>query len=658
MNRRRKTSLRFKVSLAWALAAAFILFFSGFAMITIVKMKRINDLAAHSLHLSKQISQLEPLRLYLTEKNGAPDKKNAESLLQILLEGDPFINKVVLVDQFGKIPFTILTENGEIEFEEESSTMISLPFKDLLINQKPSLVEKEWEYRVPLSFESNIPWGVMKVHWRPEATWKYFRLLKGGVVHISGIGSLLAFMIGYFLLHRTYGREQKRLTENLCLISGGDFVQRIDTQSYSRGVAEIGVNMNRILHEFEEEKKKSEILDQSLRQIERGCADYRRSLNERTNELERIRREMRESMIHLFEMLWCGIIIIDDQYKIHYINEQAERLLRFARLEDSNLSDEKIKNCLSPLIRHGSVDVVDDMCVWPQPSLGQSVSCHIRASRIPTGTADRLYYLLLRDEGGYPKRHNSAYFSERLLLDYLVHDSSLNDSSSSDELESRLILKEDRFRTCLRRLETFHALEKGEIGPVASIRLSTWLRNHFDEDNYFSQYVQLDANALELDTSIRTPECIIREMIDSMMILIWKLIQANRSNLDQVMVLRASVDSSGKPMITLTLPGLMKRDSIHIHDLLNERMPAHLSDELSDASLENLEMDICYSLFRCVKQLLRAHIVCVYSESKKMAMVRMIIENHSISNVKEDMDVPAAQITANRDLIHQFLSPL
>ncbi|MGC9326133.1 MAG: hypothetical protein ACP5I1_00735, partial [Candidatus Hinthialibacter sp.] len=292
------------------------------------------------------------------------------------------------------------------------------------------------------------------------------------------------------------------------------------------------------------------------------------------------------------------------------------------------------------------------------PSFGQSVSCHIRASRIPTGTVDHLYYLLLRDEGGYPKQHNSAYFSERLLLDYLVHDSSLNDSHNTEEIESRFILKEDRFRACLRRLETYHALEKGEFGPVASIRLSTWLRNHFNEDNYYSQYVEIDANALDLDTSIRTPECILRGMIDSMMIVIWKLIQANQSNLDQSMVLRASVDSNGKPMITLTLPGLMKKDSIQIHDLLNERMPAHLSEELSGASLENLEMDICYSLFRCVKQLLRAHIVCVYSETKKMAMVRMIIENHSFSNVKEDADGDAAKIAANRELIHQFLSPL
>ncbi|MGC9326492.1 MAG: hypothetical protein ACP5I1_02550, partial [Candidatus Hinthialibacter sp.] len=117
-------------------------------MVTLVKMKRIHDLADHTLHLSKQISQLQPLRLYLMEQRGAPDQENAESLMKILLAGDPFIHKVILEDQFGKICFTVLAENGEIAFEEDITEDVSLSFKDVLASKKPSLIEKDWEYRV------------------------------------------------------------------------------------------------------------------------------------------------------------------------------------------------------------------------------------------------------------------------------------------------------------------------------------------------------------------------------------------------------------------------------------------------------------------------------------------------------------------------------
>lgn len=659
MNRSQKRCLRFKVSVVWALVSAMVVFIGGYALVTLVKVKRIGDLATHSVRLANQIENLPAFRSYLLEENGAPSKEEAESMLGILLEGDPFIEETILTDQFGKVFFRILKAENKIREGLETSS-IPFPLQDILTHQQPSFVEKDWEYRVPISLDSNIPWGILQVRWRPDATWKYFWLLKVSIAYITGGAFCVSFLAGFFLLRRTYDREQNRLTESLSLICGSDYTQRIDTQSFSRGFAEIGVHMNRILHEIEEEKKKSEILDQSLRQIERGCSDYRRALNERLAELDLIRREMRESLIHLFDLLWCGVVVIDDQYRIQYINELAERLLRFARMEDSVLSDERLKTCLSPLIRHGSVDAVDDLCVWPQPALGQSVSCHVRAARIPTGGGDRLYYLLLREEGGYPKKHNSAYYSERLVLDYLVHDPRLEDAEEQGQGISfgASLIQEDRFRACLRRLETFHVLEKGDVGPVSSIRLTSWLRNHFSEEDVFARYLHLDANVPDLDISLRIPERILREFMDTIVVLISGMIESKKLRASQYMVIRASVDSRGKPMITLSLPGLKKKEAAHIHEVLNERVVANHNEDGETGNLEDLEIDICYSLFRCVKQLLRAHIVCVYSEIKKLAMVRLTIENQSFTpnyGPSDPVEIPP-EPSPNKDLIHQFLS--
>jgi len=275
------------------------------------------------------------------------------------------------------------------------------------------------------------------------------------------------------------------------------------------------------------------------------------------------------------------------------------------------------------------------------------------------GGNERLYFLLLREEGGYPKKHNSAYFSEKLLLDYLVRDTSLEQSVMENAVGHRADAsrQEDRFRACLRRLEIIHALEKGDLGPVTSIRLSTWLKNHFNDDDLFSDYLNLDANVPDLEISLRTPERIFRELLDTMLILVGRLVEPRKVDPSQYLVLRASLDSGGKPMITLSLPGLTKREAMLIHELLNERVASTVLDESKDGSLEDLETDICYSLFRSVKQILRAHVVCVYSEIKKLAMVRMTIENHSFQSARtEPLDPIQSESPPKPDLVQQFLS--
>ncbi len=657
----KKRNLRFRISFVWALVTALIVFMSGYAIHLIVKVKRINDLATHSMRISTQVSNLSAIRTYLLEKPDAPDKEEAERLLKILLIGDPFIEKMVLIDQFGKIPFTIMLSDNEMMFHHDNH-LASLPLQDLLSASKPSLSEKEWEYLIPLSLESDIPWGMMKLYWRADATWKFFHFMKLGIAYITLISFFIAYILSYFLIGRTYVKEYQRLNKTLSMICGSDYSQRIETQTYSKGISEIGVHMNRIIHEIDEEKKKADILDNSLRHIERGASDYRRACNDKTTELESMRREMREGLLQLFDLLWCGIMVIDDSYNIHFINQQAERLLRFARIDDSVLNDERVKGCLASLVNNSEVDVVDDLCVWPQPSLGQSVSCQLRASKIPTGANERLFFVLLREECGYPKKHNSAYYSERLVLDFLVHDQSI-DNPQTDCMgfeNADFNVKEDRFRACLRKLETFHALEQGTMGSVSSIRLSTWLRHHFTDEDLYSNGLKLDANMPDMDITLKMPERMLREFIDSLLVIVSRMININSTTkASNFMVLRTSIDSRGKPMITLSLPRLRKMQANLLHDVLNERLSLQAIANNSESSmLEDLELDICYSLFRSVKQLLHAFIVCVYSENKKLAMVQLTIENHILTNKQnKSAEVEAeAEESLQPRLVQQFLS--
>ncbi|MFB3787462.1 MAG: hypothetical protein ACE15F_13945 [bacterium] len=664
----KKINLRFKVAVAWAMAVALLVFLCCNALFWVVKEKRGQDLARHSSMLANRIAAFPAVRSYLTEQSGAPTKDEVENLLNLLLAGDPFVDEITIIDQAGKVPFRISqsrTPEGANVSLPEREPMTPAAMHEILADGNSILIENTGDFLVRLVINPDSQWGYVKVHWKPEAFWKYYNLLKWSILCVTGAAFLLGLGMALLLLKRTYTREYYRLSKALNLLCGHDFCQRIDTQHYSPAMADIAVHVNRILQETEEEKKKNKILDDNLRQMERGCANYRKALNQKTVECEKMRQEMREGLIQLFDLLWCGVLIVDDEFGIHYINTQAERLLRFARYEESYLADDRLRTSLAPLVRFGELDRVDDLCVWPKPTFGQSVSCHVRAAKIPTAEGVPLYFVLLQEESGYPKPHNSDYYSKRLVFDILDSSGWIEESAPAGAMTSSRgdgALRE-WFQQCLDRLKTFHALEKGELGEAQPLRLASWMRAHFSGSRHFSRFLQIDDNPPELDIALQVPERVLAELLESLLIVLNRLIYPSGRYPGDSMALRASIDSRGKPVISISLPNVAKKQAARIHDLLNERID--LTGEFntdSPLTLERLEIDICYSLFRCVKQLLRVQAECVYSENIQSAMVRLILEYHSSPSRKgkeaslADSEPGNPARLASKDMIQQYLT--
>lgn len=659
MNRTYKINLRLKVSLSWSLVTAIIVFLGSYTLLLIVKEKRLTDLKRHSASLAEKIQHLPSIRAFFMEHPDAPTREEVESILNILIQDDPFIEAIILSDQFNQNSFHISQAQTE---QPANSTFSLLKIHEVMTEKKPLLLESQSEYIIPISFdqENFTPWVHVWIRWKQEATWKYFRLLKWIILLVTAISFMLAFMISLLLLKQSYTFEYKRLNKSLAAICGTDYSRQIDTKSYSSGIAEIAVYLNRIFKELNHEKRKNKILEDSLRQMERGCLDYRKALGVKTNELDVLRNELRQGLVRLFDMIWNGVAIIDSEYYIHFMNDQAERLLRFARIDDSHLVDERLRSCLSPLIRLGQVDQIDDVCVWPQQALGQFVSCNIRAAQIPSGDTTRLFFILLKEENGYPKQHGAAYFSERLVVDILSNISLSANEVDWGSVQSNISAaeREMRFKECLKRLEAFHKLENNDYGPVSVIRLSKWLKNHFvDSDDLFSRYLHLDANTPDLDVSLQVPEKVLNEHIDSMVLLLTRLVYEKESKPSKYMVLRASVDSKGKPVITISMPSLSRKLASKIHDILNERQPIVSEDKLNQGlTLEDLDLEISYSLYRYTKQLLKTVVECVYSENKQLAMLRITIENHAfVAPKKPSSDTNPVQPSQTISMIQEIL---
>ncbi len=648
--------MRLKISLISSCLISVVMLLSFLILLAIIRQKQIEDIASHSINLSKQVVSSPAVRSYLEEQLNAPSRESIEQYLHSLLEGNPYVDELTLIDHFGKIPFRI--EQQQVKQNKKTPLRAYLSIQDVISSQKPSLNEESWEYFVPLSLNQNTFWGAMRLRWRPEATWMYFDLLKKGILCVCGGCFIITFIFTYLFLLRSYTSEYSRMVKTLSLISGSDYSQRIDIHSFSRHVSEIGVFLNRLLAEIQTEKKKVAGLDESLRDIEKSYANYRKLLEMKTKELNTCRKEMRQGILILFDLLWCGVVVIDDTYRIHYINEKAERLLRFARFEEDVIVDETLKNCLAPLVRYDTVERIEDLCVWSQTDQQRSVSCRIRATSIPADDHLRLFYLLLNEESGFPRQRDSMYFSERLVIDILARGRS--DKETFDSLHSSQQVVgfaiENRFRECLRRIEDFRNLECSQFGQIVPIRLAAWLQKRFEADDLFSENLNIVTMMQEVDITMYVPELCLRELIDSAIFLITYLSGNGNNGAMKTLAVRASVDSRGKPVVTFTIPHISRKDTHNLQDVFGERGRLICeSGEEKQLSLDELEHDICVSLYLCIKKIMKIKTDCIYSENKQLATLRFTIEKHIFPTPSSEMPSQAETVQEVRDLVRDYL---
>ncbi len=645
-------NLRFKVSLVWALSVSLLMLTASLIFLSVVREKRVRELEKHSHSIAQQIANYPLILQFANQPSISQNSQKIEDYLQALIQESPFIEELSLLDRrFGKMPFHV-SQPREEQKKEIPRTAFSL--NEILSNGKPFLSENSWEYFIPFKVSSSYS-AVLRMRWKPEATWKFFHQLKYGMVYLILLCFTASFLISYIVMTRTYTNEQTRLAKTLNLIANGDLSNRVDTQSFSKGLSQIGVCLNRILSEMEQERKTTTILDDTLRQTEKNCHEYKSALQFKERELHNIKNELREGLIELFDMIWCGIAIIDKDFNIHTINEKAERLLRFAKIDDSVIVDERLKQCLLPLIRHNTKQRIDDLCVWPNTSLQRPVSCRIRAARIPTTDSIPLYFLLMQEESGYPQHLASTTFLEKLMLDCYPYET--QEEVSRDDRTQLIVERSGHFRDCLRRIESMRNLENGNVDPSRSIRVPQWLRNHFQSEDLFSNYLHIDSNTPNADIQLFIPETILSELVDSF-ITILSSFEIARSAHNQLptITLRAMVDAQGKPVLNVIIPLHSRKQANDLRDLLEERTTFYCErNGESPLTIEELEQDISLSMFRIITRLLRLRIECIYTENKQIASIRLTFEQPSFPQ-QQEADQAASSSNTVQELMRNYLS--
>ncbi len=648
---------RLNISLAWAAVTSLVVFIGCYVLLAIVRENHINNLENHSLGIAHTITGYPSIHSYIQNPTLSKDFEKVKTFIHSILKHDPFIEEISMFDLvFGKMTFRFSKSRDENKLT--NIPRAPTPSSDILASGEPVLSKNSWEFFIPVEIAQNNR-AVLRIRWQPEATWMVFHQLKWLVFWIAAITFVINGLLAFFVFTKIFNKEQSRLAKALSTIINGDRSNRIDTKSFTKGLSEIGVYFNKLLTETEQAKRTSAILDDTLRQTERGCSDYRRSLKQINEQLDSMRHEMREGMITLFEQLWCGVVIFDEDFQIHYCNDKAQQLLRFAKVENDNLIDERLRGCLEPMVRLHTRDKIDDVCVWSQTTLNRPVSCRVRSIPIPAAEGQQLFFLLLKGEDGYPNWIGSSVFLERLILDCCngqLNGHGLKDTKTS--YHNLTYETEFQFQQCLKRIESLRNLEKGDVGPVRLIRFPQWLRNRFESEDLFSQYLHIDANTPDMDIQLRLPELLLSELIDSI-VCIYTQISHNETNVkkNQSLIMRITLDSHGKPVFTIMLPHCSRNQAFSLKNVLEDRINLACEQKKDrKLTLDELEHDICLSLFRIIKRLLHIQLECVYTESKRLATTRMTIEQHVFPPIDQNRPDAYSYKDTVRDLMRHFLS--
>lgn len=647
--------LRVYLALICSSFAGLFLFVCGLLIVMVVREHLVQNQIAHSLHVARMVSHYQPLQSFMLDD---PDPRETEQIQQYvneLLNGDPFIQEISFLDPFGKLRLRVEQDSAEAG-EADPVSRSSPSLQTLLQTGEPELAEESREFFIPLAKEGEVSWGVMRVRWNDSFATQLIEPLRN-ILFYGSLGMFAGlFLLLVFLLRQTYAKQHRSIATHLRSLSGKDFSQRIETHSLTPEIAHIGVYINRILREVEEEKKKALILDDTLRQVERGYNQSRKSLEERNAEMTALRSELRDGLRVLFDSIWCGIVVLDDHYRIHSMNEPAERLLRYAKLDHQTIVDERLRDCLAPMIRDEEVERIDDLCVWPLPNTGRSLTCRMRSAKIPTMDGASLYFLVLREESGFPSLTGSAYFSERIVMDFLAQPSSQEAMGDEEPIMPVQRELQERFRICLNRILFFQAIEKGELGQVTSIRLAHWLRDHFITSELFAETLRIDTRMGNEEASLQAPERALREYIECILYLVHYTIE-NQQGGQEIVNLCTSCDPKGKPMMIFSIPGVSRHTSPVLQSLLDGRMEDSEAGANSlFGSLTLLERDICFSVYKHLKSVMKTRFEYYYSTEKSHATIRLIFENQTIQPPRQQPVAAPDRLDPVQDLMQSYLS--
>ncbi len=502
----------FRFSLQVGAAAALTVTITGVLLCWRIHKEESNAFQKESAALAEAVSP----RLSLSQDPFDTEiRKHNKEILHQAVEFCPRVRHLSLIDKYGKVEAQTSLPDSE-EDDSIGQWREELTLQEVWANNETYVFPGRWEGYYSVHTRDGTYWGKLRILWAHSRTSR----LVNGLLFLTFLTALAVaptgLLVGGLLYRTTLSSRVAEMADRLRHIINSGFRGRVNTAALQSELADLGEQVNRVLENLGQQRKRVVILEDSLRQTETSFHELqaRSTLESETSERE---HEMAlYAFQQLFENISDGAVLTDSSAKVLALNGVAERWMHLLRQEGGRLSDETLLRLIGRVVEQSALD--RDTSVWQAPdplrggrSEGRATAVVLR--REENGVAYVL--LLLRADDATAHRDWLAPLSERFLfqdlLPWLSQILTERDRFPDAQGTWQLI---DRHIEVLARLSSLRQI--GGTGPqdFHTLRLGPWLSRHLHATDLFSRMISVRLHSPRKDFPVWTVEPVLTQAVD------------------------------------------------------------------------------------------------------------------------------------------------
>ena len=439
-------------------------------------------------------------------------RKEQQRILSELVRDDPRILFAALIDQFQQVSVKAELPKG-VELASLDTIPLDLSLQDILRDRAPNVFSEAGEYYQPILATDDTLWGQLRLVWNQEPFRKNLNAIIRRTVIVSIAAFLMTAMITFFVHGRLVLGDMDRLMDMIERIVTGGTRGRLEPSIMAVDMLPLVTQINRLLEDHEDARKRVLLLEDSLRQSESSYQDYKSRMGQVSESIEREKSMAMLAFYELFENTGDGIVVCDNDGEVSGANRPARRWLGLRDTQGEKVSDRALLSMVQRLTRDGGDE--DAECVWTyrDPIDGQGRQARVYAALLERRDGDQgvvlIHILPERSRRGAsgPLERLYARLTDEMVVPLLVAIS----QGKSDVVQNghavrleELVLWAHRLRR-LSEIESSYAGGRSEAAGPERFDLGPWLAKQLQAPDLFAEELTIRLYPPEVAALVAVP---------------------------------------------------------------------------------------------------------------------------------------------------------
>ena len=502
------------------------------------------------------------------------NKRDQQRILTDLVRDDPRILFAALIDQFQQVSVEAeLPAGASLDVSESKPLSVSL--QDILRDREPNSLPESGEYYQPIFISNDTLWGQLRLVWNQQPAHD----IRNAVIRRTAIVSTAAFFLAALVAYLVFGRyvlgDLDRLTDTIERIASGTTRGRLEPSLLAVDMLPLVTQVNRLLEDHEEARKRIILLEDNLRQAESSYQDYKSRMSQVSESMEREKSMAMLAFYEIFENTGDGIIVCDHDGEVSGANRPARRWMGLRESQGDKINDRALLTLVQNLTSGGGEN---SECSWTyrDPIDGQGRQARVYAALLESRDAGQgvvlLHILPERSRKGAsgPLERLYSRFIDEMVVPTLASVSRGENTAARTGGSPSGLDELVRWAQRLRRLSDLEASYAGGRSNVPGperFDLGPWLAKQLQAPDLFADELAIRLYPPEVAALVAVPVSMVALALDGLVAFLHEARGRSRSRTAASeefveWVVRLQRDSQQRAELVITPTGDYKPSSI------------------------------------------------------------------------------------------------